>query len=346
MFRVASRGKEEYPTKTIKDRAVVKRICSFLCQNASACTLFMRYVLTFIGIIRLWMEKPLSKIRARRDVPLKLELPVTLIGSGSFSSPVNTVQGEYILLYSAKQEVVFRYGDTQIRMDRDQTVLVPPVAKKQPLVHVENEGRMIRFRAAAFLGRALNEFRQPLVVPPASTIRRTLETFQTDVGEPVDLHLQFLYSSALYTLITEILYVLYKDRPGIPEPERESSTDIKGRPIIYAVRYMMSHLSNADLDLPAIAAAVNYHPNYFCEEFKIIMGVTPMRYLKQLRMKAAIRLLENTEYTVKDICRQVGINKPDALALHIRQSTGLTPVQYRQKHRVLQAHAVRRMTAL
>ncbi len=277
---------------------------------------------------------------------MKLELPVTLIGSSPFTLPVNTVQGEYLLLYPNSQEMIFRYGEMEIRMNPDQAVLVPPAAKKVPLLHVENEGRMIRFRAAPFLGRALNEFRQPVVIPPASDIRRTLETFRTDMEEPHDLQAQFFYSSALYALITDILYTLHKGRSEQPEPERDASTDIKGRPIIYAVRYMTAHLSNADLDLASIAAAVNYHPNYFCEEFKIIMGVTPMRYLKLLRMKTAVGLLETTAITVKEICRQVGINKPDALALHIRQSTGLTPVQYRQKHRELQAYTAKKMNAL
>lgn len=277
---------------------------------------------------------------------MKLELPVTLIGSCPFTLPANTVQGEYLLLYPNSQDMIFRYGEMEIRMNRDQAVLVPPASKKVPLLHLENEGRMIRFRAAPFLGRALNEFRQPVVIPLASTIRHTLDIFQADMDEPHDLRGQFFYSSALYALITEILYVLHKDRPEHPEAENEASTEIKGRPIIYAVRYMAAHLSNADLDLASIAAAVNYHPNYFCEEFKIIMGVTPMRYLKLLRLKAAVQLLETTECTVKEICRQVGINKPDALALHIRQSTGLTPVQYRQKHRVPQVYTARKMNAL
>ncbi|MDF2936479.1 MAG: transcriptional regulator, AraC family [Paenibacillaceae bacterium] len=277
---------------------------------------------------------------------MKLELPVTLVGSCPFTLPVNIVQGEYLLLYPNSQEMQFRYGEMEIRMNRDQAVLVPPASQKVPILHVQNEGRMIRFRAAPFLWRALNELRQPVVIPPASTIRRTLEIFQADMDEPHDLHGQLFYSSALYALITEILYVLHKDRSEQPEPEREASTDIKGRPIIYAVRYMTAHLSNADLDLASIAAAVSYHPNYFCEEFKIIMGVTPMRYLKLLRLKAAVRLLETTACTVKEICRQVGINKPDALALHIRQSTGLTPVQYRQKHQMPQAYTARKINAL
>ncbi|MFM9328472.1 helix-turn-helix domain-containing protein [Paenibacillus mesotrionivorans] len=277
---------------------------------------------------------------------MKLELPVTLIGSSPLALPVKTVQGEYVLLYPNSQEMMLRYGEFEIRVKRDQAVLVPPPAKKVPLLHVENEGRMIRFRAAPFLGRALNEFRHPVVIPPASAIRRTLETFRTDMDEPQDLHGQFLYSSALYALITEILYVLHKDRSEQPEPEREAPTDIKGRPIIYAVRYMTAHLSDADLDLAAIAAAVNYHPNYFCEEFKIIMGVTPMRYLKLLRLKTAVQLLETTGCTIKEICRQVGINKPDALALHLRQSTGLTPVQYRQKHRRPPAYSDRKINVL
>lgn len=266
---------------------------------------------------------------------LKLELPITLVGSSSFVSSVSIVQGEYLLLCPQRQEVRLRYGDMDITLMGDQAVLVPPAVKK-PVWGSEHEGRIIRFRAAPFLGRMLHEFHQPIIVPYTASISSALDIFQTDLEEPVDSYSQLFYSSALYTLITEILHALHKHRAELPPPEREASTGIKGRPIIYAVRYMTAHLSDADLDLPAIASAVNYHPNYFCEEFKAIMGVTPMRYLKLLRMKAAVRLLETTEYTVKDVCRQVGINKPDVLALHIRQMTGLTPIQYRQKQRAPQ----------
>lgn len=67
--------------------------------------------------------------------------------------------------------------------------------------------------------------------------------------------------------------------------------------------------------------------------FKRITGMTPVAYIQQKRINKAMACLTDTDTSVAEIARSVGIaNTPYFITL-FRKSTGLTPTAFRQIHR-------------
>lgn len=109
---------------------------------------------------------------------------------------------------------------------------------------------------------------------------------------------------------------------------------ISGRPLIYAVRYMHRNIQNPLLSLFDIAHSIGYHPNYFCHEFSKIFMQSPIRYLNEMRLKQTIMLLKQTDYSVKEICKIVGVANPNRLCSMVKGITSMTPTEYRRFYKL------------
>ncbi|OAB33784.1 helix-turn-helix transcriptional regulator [Paenibacillus glacialis] len=108
-----------------------------------------------------------------------------------------------------------------------------------------------------------------------------------------------------------------------------NSTKKLNPPILYALRYIRKNYSDINLSLPIISRHINYHPNYFCKEFKYIVGVTPMKYLQQIRVLKALELLQMSTLSTENISQKVGISTPTYLSQLVKQKTGMSPMKYR-----------------
>jgi AraC-like DNA-binding protein len=68
----------------------------------------------------------------------------------------------------------------------------------------------------------------------------------------------------------------------------------------------------------------------FADGFRSLVGVSPMRYLTELRLARAARLLRTSEMSTAEVARRVGYGSDDALARPFRRRFGLTPATYRK----------------
>lgn len=100
------------------------------------------------------------------------------------------------------------------------------------------------------------------------------------------------------------------------------------------VELMRGDLGRA-LSLEALAHAVNLSPSRLHNVFKNETGVSPARYLKTLRLERAKELLAESFLSVKEIRVCVGIGDESHFVRDFRKAYGLTPTQYRARHRAL-----------
>lgn len=84
------------------------------------------------------------------------------------------------------------------------------------------------------------------------------------------------------------------------------------------------------LTLQQIAAWAGYTPQHTNRLFKKALGVTPMKYLMQLRMNKAAILLAEKILSVHAIGEQVGFDDPYYFSRTFRQYHGRSPQQYQQ----------------
>ena len=85
----------------------------------------------------------------------------------------------------------------------------------------------------------------------------------------------------------------------------------------------------AGVDLPALAATANMSKYHFLRLFKLVHGLTPHTYLQRKRIAVAVRLLESTRLTVREVALSVGFADDSTLVRLMRRWTRRTPGQVR-----------------
>lgn len=101
-------------------------------------------------------------------------------------------------------------------------------------------------------------------------------------------------------------------------------------PVEQVVQYMQAH-PGCDLTLSQAAEMVHLNSSYFCKLFKQQTGINFRDYAIQLRMKEAVRLLENTSLRVSEIAERVGYHELAYFSNTFKKLTGQTPRTYRNK---------------
>lgn len=96
-----------------------------------------------------------------------------------------------------------------------------------------------------------------------------------------------------------------------------------------AVDYIHRNLTRA-LSVKEIAAQVGLSPNRLSSKFHGEVGQPLTAYVARRRMEEAASLLAYTNFSVQDICAQVGILDSNYFSRAFKKQYGLTPTAYRQ----------------
>jgi AraC family transcriptional regulator, arabinose operon regulatory protein len=90
-----------------------------------------------------------------------------------------------------------------------------------------------------------------------------------------------------------------------------------------------AHYREPGLDLVAEARALGLSRTRFVHVFRDVTGVTPHRYVLELRASHAARLLAGTPMPVTDICFDSGFGSVPSFYTAFRAAYGTTPSAYR-----------------
>jgi AraC family transcriptional regulator len=116
-----------------------------------------------------------------------------------------------------------------------------------------------------------------------------------------------------------------REVPGSSPGPGERSRELVGRLRAEAdARYC-----EPDLDLVAQARALGVSRTRFVHVFRDVVGVTPHRYVVELRTSHAARLLRRTSVPVTDICFESGFGSMPSFYAAFRAAYGTTPSTYR-----------------
>jgi len=80
-----------------------------------------------------------------------------------------------------------------------------------------------------------------------------------------------------------------------------------------------------------LAKEVCMNEQYFCRFFKKAIGRSPIEYVNEYRIKQALRLLEESDLPITEVCLECGYNNLGNFLREFRKYTGTTPLQYRKK---------------
>jgi len=94
--------------------------------------------------------------------------------------------------------------------------------------------------------------------------------------------------------------------------------------------WMVGHLDH-DLSVEALAARANLSPRHFSRRFAAIFGCAPARYVEDLRMSEARRMLSQDGASIQRVAAAVGFASADVFRRAFERRFGLSPSDYRER---------------
>ena len=93
--------------------------------------------------------------------------------------------------------------------------------------------------------------------------------------------------------------------------------------------YMMENIEKP-LTLADICAYLGHSPSYCGELFRKYTGMSPVQYLRDLRIQTAARLMDITSMKINQVCHKVGIDAPYYFSRLFSKTMGISPKEYRR----------------
>lgn len=174
--------------------------------------------------------------------------------------------------------------------------------------------------AIRLMREAENRYGPVVSLPPdSSPIRKAVEIILSLRKEEVKS--PFLISSMVYDFVTG-LHDYFTD--ATRGTERLNSLLIRS-----VHNFCMTHLAE-DIDVDDIAREAGYSRAHFSRLFHHLYGIPPSQYLTELRLRAAIRILQIELCSIKEIAARCGFKDESYFCKVFKRYHGLSPKVFRQ----------------
>src|SRR5580700_6014371 len=124
--------------------------------------------------------------------------------------------------------------------------------------------------------------------------------------------------------------VVYLRRPG---GQAQFSAQLRAqaaqRAPLREVQHWISEHPAADLSVAALAGRAGLSPRQFARAFTAEIGMTPGKFVSQVRLETARRMLAGPGQGVSQVARACGYGTPEAMRRAFVQSLGVPPASYR-----------------
>lgn len=138
--------------------------------------------------------------------------------------------------------------------------------------------------------------------------------------------LQALFRSSLMNDVTPATQEESKE--SVEQPEM---TSIDRKFMDKLMELMEKNIDNGELMVDDLVAEMAVSRSVFFKKLKTLTGLAPIEFIKEIRIKRAIQLIESGEFNMTQISYMVGINDPRYFSKCFKQKTGMTPTEYRDK---------------
>lgn len=99
-----------------------------------------------------------------------------------------------------------------------------------------------------------------------------------------------------------------------------------------AKSYIDQNYFRNDLDLDQVADHIGMSRSYMCQEFRSKYGISPGKYLREVRISHACYLLmAKSDHTLQEIAEMVGYSNNNYFGKVFKAETGLSPGEYRKR---------------
>jgi len=115
----------------------------------------------------------------------------------------------------------------------------------------------------------------------------------------------------------------------IPHTEISATDDIMTK---HVIEYIEQNIGKADIGVDDIAAVACVSRTQLAKKTKELFGITPVAFLREVRLQHAVKILMNSNKTVNEIAYESGFSDPKYFSKCFKQKFGLTPSDYKTAH--------------
>lgn len=121
---------------------------------------------------------------------------------------------------------------------------------------------------------------------------------------------------------------------GLNRPYEFSSEESAGYSRLMSVLTFVTENYAREIEVTDMAEHVLLSVSQLQRVFSKSFGITPNRYLREVRIGVVRHLLVNSDKPLSAIATDCGFYDQSHMSRHFKSSTGLTPLKYRQRFRV------------
>jgi transcriptional regulator GlxA family with amidase domain len=154
------------------------------------------------------------------------------------------------------------------------------------------------------------------------------------VSSGIDLALALVeadHGAAVARLVAQHL-VVFMQRPG---GQAQFSVRLRAQPVSHApLRAVLDAVAEdpaGDHRLEALSARAGFSSRHLSRVFVREVGMTPARYVEQVRVEAARALLASSDAPLEVVARSSGLGSVESLRRAFRREVGVTPHAYRRR---------------
>lgn len=103
-------------------------------------------------------------------------------------------------------------------------------------------------------------------------------------------------------------------------------------PIDQSISFMKKNL-NISLSAEELAKQQNLSPTHYARLFKAKTGSSPLQYFNQLKVQKSCQYLYFSDYSVKEICNELGFDDPFYFSRLFKKFMGISPSHYKNTYR-------------
>jgi len=97
------------------------------------------------------------------------------------------------------------------------------------------------------------------------------------------------------------------------------------------LEFMEENMSNSELTVDQLVSVVGLGRTVFFNKLKGLLGMSPIEFIKETRIKRAAQLLDLGQYNVSEVSFQIGMNDARYFSKCFKQKYGMTPSEYKNK---------------
>lgn len=264
-----------------------------------------------------------------------------LIVEGEYSSSIVGFAEHYHnyheIIFVKNGSAAIKYSNKEYRLKKNSLVFISNLEKHQVYIDSDSYERYWLYISPKILRQSIksNTLCSLFSLRPqnfchvvdVTEISDRVETVIKEMLSSLTLvsHYRYDYQKSLMRVLLIDLYRL--DKNIFPAVNAVNSN------FVYRIQKELELNFNKNYSLEKLANDNSISKSYLSHAFKNITGYGIMEYLTELRISAAKDLLINTEYSSFEISNECGFSSSSNFARYMKKTTGMTPLQYRKKHK-------------